>query len=276
VLYLEEHPSESKKIIDRIKLASRARIAAKKAKELTRRKNALDSADLPGKLADCSTKNPEEAELFIVEGDSAGGSAKQGRDRIFQAVLPLRGKILNVEKARLDKMLNNDTIKTIVSALGTGIGRDDFNIDKLRYHKVIIMTDADVDGSHIKTLLLTFFFRYAKELIEKGFVYIALPPLYNIKKGKKEHYAYSDDELKKITAKLGNGVQIQRYKGLGEMNPEQLWMTTMNPETRLMKRASLEDAYIADQVFTVLMGDEVAPRREFIITNAKFVKNLDI
>lgn len=276
VLYLEEHPSESKKIIDRIKLASRARIAAKKAKELTRRKNALDSADLPGKLADCSTKNPEEAELFIVEGDSAGGSAKQGRDRIFQAVLPLRGKILNVEKARLDKMLNNDTIKTIVSALGTGIGRDDFNIDKLRYHKVIIMTDADVDGSHIKTLLLTFFFRYAKELIEKGFVYIALPPLYNVKKGKKEHYAYSDEELKKIIAKLGDGVQIQRYKGLGEMNPEQLWKTTMDPETRRLIQITIEDAIKADEMLTVLMGKDTQQRKDFIFENALKVRNLDI
>ncbi|HDI82508.1 MAG TPA: DNA topoisomerase IV subunit B, partial [candidate division WOR-3 bacterium] len=205
------------------------------------------------------------------------GSAKQARDRTFQAVLPLRGKILNVEKARLDKMLNNQTIRTLISALGTGIGRDDFDADKVRYHKIIIMTDADVDGSHIKTLLLTFFFRYAKELIERGYIYIAQPPLYGVKKGKKEYYAYDDEELEKLLDRIGkDGIVVQRYKGLGEMNPEQLWKTTMDPERRKLKRASIEDAYEADQVFTILMGDEVAPRREFIVQNAKFVKNLDI
>jgi len=275
--YLEENPSKARTIIEKVKLAARSRIAARKARELTRRKSALDSADLPGKLADCSTRDPEKAELFIVEGESAGGSAKQARDRTFQAVLPLRGKILNVEKARLDKMLNNQTIRTLISALGTGIGRDDFDADKVRYHKIIIMTDADVDGSHIKTLLLTFFFRYAKELIERGYIYIAQPPLYGVKKGKKEYYAYDDEELEKLLDRIGkDGIVVQRYKGLGEMNPEQLWKTTMDPERRKLKRASIEDAYEADQVFTILMGDEVAPRREFIVQNAKFVKNLDI
>jgi len=275
--YLEENPSKARTIIEKVKLAARSRIAARKARELTRRKSALDSADLPGKLADCSIRDPEKAELFIVEGESAGGSAKQARDRTFQAVLPLRGKILNVEKARLDKMLNNQTIRTLISALGTGIGRDVFDADKVRYHKIIIMTDADVDGSHIKTLLLTFFFRYAKELIERGYIYIAQPPLYGIKKGKKEYYAYDDEELEKLLDRIGkDGLVVQRYKGLGEMNPEQLWRTTMDPERRILKRASIEDAYEADQVFTILMGDEVAPRREFIVQNARFVKNLDI
>jgi len=275
--YLEEHPKEAKLIVEKVDLARRARIAAKKARELTRRKSALESYDLPGKLADCSVKEPEQAELFIVEGDSAGGSAKQGRDRIFQAVLPLRGKILNVEKSRLDKILVNDTIRTLISALGTGIGREEFNPEKVRYHKIIIMTDADVDGSHIKTLLLTFFFRYARELIEKGYVYIAQPPLYGVKKGKQEYYCYNDEELEKLLKEIGkDNVTIQRYKGLGEMNPEQLWMTTMNPATRRLKLATIEDAVEADETFTILMGDEVEPRREFIVANAKFVKNLDI
>ncbi len=277
LVYLEEHPKESKLIIEKVDLARRARIAAKKARELTRRKNALDSYDLPGKLADCSVKEPEQAELFIVEGDSAGGSAKQGRDRVFQAVLPLRGKILNVEKARLDKILVNDTIRTLISALGTGIGREEFNPEKVRYHKIIIMTDADVDGSHIKTLLLTFFFRYARELIERGYVYIAQPPLYGVKKGKNEYYCYNDEELEKLLKDIGReGVTVQRYKGLGEMNPEQLWKTTMDPAKRRLKIATIEDAVEADETFTVLMGDEVEPRRDFIISNAKFVKNLDI
>lgn len=276
-VYLEEHPKESKLIIEKVDLARRARIAAKKARELTRRKNALDSYDLPGKLADCSVKEPELAELFIVEGDSAGGSAKQGRDRVFQAVLPLRGKILNVEKARIDKILVNETIRTLISALGTGIGREEFTPEKVRYHKIIIMTDADVDGSHIKTLLLTFFFRYAKELIERGYVYIAQPPLYGVKKGKQEYYCYNDEELEKLLKDIGKeNVTIQRYKGLGEMNPEQLWKTTMDPTKRRLKLATIEDAVEADETFTILMGDEVEPRRDFIVSNAKFVKNLDI
>jgi len=275
--FLEENKEHAQKIIEKVKLAARSRIAAKKAKEITRRKSFLESDALPGKLADCTIEDPEKAELFIVEGDSAGGSAKQGRDRTFQAILPIRGKILNVEKAQFNKVLSNDPIKTIIAALGTGIGRDDFDADKVRYHKIIIMTDADVDGSHIRTLLLTFFYRYAKELIERGYVYIAQPPLYGIKKGKEEYYAYSDEELEEILKKIGkDGVQIQRYKGLGEMNPEQLWRTTMDPERRILKRVTLQDAEEAERIFTVLMGEKVEPRKEFIEKNARFVRNLDV
>ena len=275
--FLEENKEHAQKIIEKVKLAARSRIAAKKAKEITRRKSFLESDALPGKLADCTIEDPAKAELFIVEGDSAGGSAKQGRDRTFQAILPIRGKILNVEKAQFNKVLSNDPIKTIIAALGTGIGRDDFDADKVRYHKIIIMTDADVDGSHIRTLLLTFFYRYAKELIERGYVYIAQPPLYGIKKGKEEYYAYSDEELEEILKKIGkDGVQIQRYKGLGEMNPEQLWRTTMDPERRILKRVTLQDAEEAERIFTVLMGEKVEPRKEFIEKNARFVRNLDV
>ncbi|RKZ21133.1 DNA topoisomerase (ATP-hydrolyzing) subunit B [bacterium] len=275
--FLEENKEHAQKIIEKVKLAARSRIAAKKAKEITRRKSFLESDALPGKLADCTIEDPEKAELFIVEGDSAGGSAKQGRDRTFQAILPIRGKILNVEKAQFNKVLSNDPIKTIIAALGTGIGRDDFDADKVRYHKIIIMTDADVDGSHIRTLLLTFFYRYAKELIERGYVYIAQPPLYGIKKGKEEYYAYSDEELEEILKKIGkDGVQIQRYKGLGEMNPEQLWRTTMDPERRILKRVTIQEAEEAERIFTVLMGEKVEPRKEFIEKNARFVRKLDV
>jgi DNA gyrase subunit B len=270
----------AKKIIEKCKSAAQARQAARKAKELTRRKSALDSENLPGKLADCSTREAAKAELFIVEGDSAGGSAKQGRDRRFQAILPLRGKILNVEKARLDKMLSNEEIRTIVSALGTGIGRDDFQADKIRYHKIIIMTDADVDGSHIRTLLLTFFFRHMREIIERGRLYIAQPPLYRLAKGAEEHYVYSDEEREELSNKLSkNGkekVTIQRYKGLGEMNPAQLWKTTMDPSNRTLLLITIEEAFEADHVFSMLMGDNVEPRRKFIEENARYVRNLDI
>ncbi len=278
--YFESNRSVAKKIIEKCRAAARAREAARKARELTRRKTALDNENLPGKLADCSLKEPDRTELFLVEGDSAGGSAKQGRDRRFQAILPLRGKILNVEKARLDKMLNNDEIRTIVSALGTGIGRDDFHVDKLRYSKVIIMTDADVDGSHIRTLLLTFFFRHMRDLIEKGHLYIAQPPLYRIQKGTEEIYVYDEEErdevLKKINKNGKQKVNIQRYKGLGEMNPSQLWQTTMNPESRTMLQVTIEEAFEADHVFSMLMGDNVERRRKFIEENAKYVRNLDI
>lgn len=274
--FLEEHPSEARIIVEKALSASRAREAAKKARDLTRRKSVLESASLPGKLADCSEKDPALCEIFIVEGDSAGGSAKQGRDRRFQAILPLRGKILNVEKTRLDRILANEEIKSMVTAFGAGIG-DDFNLDKLRYHKIICMTDADVDGSHIRTLLLTFFYRYMKSLVEQGYVYIAQPPLYKINKSKKEYYVYSDEELEGLLDEIGrDGIEIQRYKGLGEMNPEQLWDTTMNPETRTILRVELEDAIAADEIFNTLMGDKVEPRREFIEINAKMVKNLDI
>jgi DNA gyrase subunit B len=274
--FLEENPSTAKRIIEKALNASRAREAARKARELTRRKNALEVSSLPGKLADCSVKDPALSELYLVEGDSAGGSAKQGRDRHFQAILPLRGKILNVEKARLDRVLNSDEIRTLITALGTGIS-DDFNIEKARYHKTIIMTDADVDGAHIRTLLLTFFYRYMFPLIEKGYVYIAQPPLYNLKVGKKDNYVYSDEELQKMLDGLeGKNYNIQRYKGLGEMNPEQLWDTTMNPETRTLLQVSLEDAIKADEIFTILMGDKVEPRREFIEMHAKEVRNLDV
>jgi len=275
--YFDEHPSASRSIIEKVKISARARMAAKKARELTRRKSILENTTLPGKLADCSNENPEESELFIVEGDSAGGSAKQGRDRTFQAILPLRGKILNVEKARLDKILSNDSIRTIISALGTGIGQEDFNADKVRYHKIIIMTDADVDGAHIRTLLLTFFYRYAVELIRRGYIYIAQPPLYGIKKGKEEYYLFTEEELQLTLNKLSKDkTQVQRYKGLGEMNPEQLWKTTMDPKKRRLKLVALEDAVEADKIFSILMGDVVEPRRKFIEENAKYVEHLDI
>jgi DNA gyrase subunit B len=275
--YLEENPSVARKVIDKCLNAARAREAARKARELTRRKSALDGSGLPGKLADCSIEDPAQCEIYLVEGDSAGGSAKQGRDRRFQAILPLKGKILNVEKARLDKILTNEEIRTIVSALGTGIGADEFDPDRLRYHKIIIMTDADVDGSHIRTLLLTFFFRYMKGLIERGHVYIAQPPLYRVQKGKEEFYAYDDEERDSIMERLGkNGANIQRYKGLGEMNPEQLWRTTMDPEHRTNLQVTIEEAIEADHIFSMLMGDNVEPRRKFIEENAKYVKNLDV
>ena len=275
--FLEQNPSDAKRIIEKGITAARSREAARKARELTRRKRALDTAGLPGKLADCSVNDPEHTELYLVEGDSAGGSAKQGRDRQFQAILPLKGKILNVEKARIDKILSNDEIRTIVAALGTGIGKDDFDPSRLRYGKIIIMTDADVDGSHIRTLLLTFFFRYMRELVEQGKIYIAQPPLYRIRKGKEEYYAYDDEERDEILEKLGrNGVDVQRYKGLGEMNPEQLWRTTMDPERRTLLQVTIEEAFEADRIFSTLMGDRVAPRRKFIEENAKYVQNLDV
>jgi len=285
--YLEENPSVAKKIIEKCMRAAEAREAARKARELVRRKNALDSMHLPGKLADCSISDPDHCEIYIVEGDSAGGSAKQGRDRRFQAILPIKGKILNVEKAKINKILENNEIKAIVSAIGAGIGAD-FNSEKARYGKIIIMTDADVDGSHIRTLLLTFFYRYMKDLITSGRVYIAQPPLYRIKKGKEEIYAYDDAERDEILKKMrGNGkggsedenlpkgVNISRYKGLGEMNPEQLWSTTMNPETRTILQVNLESAAAADKIFETLMGDQVEPRREFIEKHAKYA-NIDI
>ena len=275
--YFEQNPSVLKKIVEKCVLAARAREAAKKARELTRRKTALDGSGLPGKLADCSIRDPEHAELFLVEGDSAGGSAKQGRDRRFQAILPLKGKILNVEKTRLDKILANEEIRTIITALGTGIGADEFDPERVRYHKIIIMTDADVDGAHIRTLLLTFFFRYMRELIELGRIYIAQPPLYRIFNGKQERYAYDDEERDEILQQFGrNNMQIQRYKGLGEMNPEQLWRTTMDPEHRTILQVTIEEAYEADRIFSTLMGDKVEPRRQFIQENAKFVRNLDV
>ncbi len=274
--YFEENPAITKKIIEKAINACRAREAARKARELTRRKNALEGSSLPGKLADCSVKDPEQAEIYIVEGDSAGGSAKQGRDRRFQAILPLRGKILNVEKARLDKIFANAEIRTMITAFGTGIS-EDFDLAKRRYGKIIIMTDADVDGAHIRTLLLTFFYRYMKPLIEHGHVYIAQPPLYLIRKGKKQWYTYSDEELASKLDEVGrDNIYIQRYKGLGEMNPEQLWETTMDPNSRTMLQVQMQDAEEADELFTILMGDKVEPRREFIRENAKLVKNLDI
>ncbi len=276
--YLEQNPATGKTIVEKCVLAAKAREAARKARELTRRKSALDNFSLPGKLADCSERDPKLCELYLVEGDSAGGSAKQGRNRKNQAILPLKGKILNVEKTRLDKILANDEIRTLITALGTNIG-EDFDVAKLRYSKVFIMTDADVDGAHIRTLLLTFFYRYMQDLIKEGHIYIAQPPLYKIQKGKTIIYAYSDDELQKRLNEIGrdkDSVNIQRYKGLGEMNPEQLWSTTMNPETRLTMRVALEDIVAADEIFSVLMGDQVQPRREFIEAHAKEVKNLDI
>jgi len=274
--YLEENPKVAKTIVAKAITASRARAAARKAKELTRRKSALEVSALPGKLADCSEKDPALCELYLVEGDSAGGSAKMGRDRRFQAILPLRGKIINVEKARLDKILNNEEIRTMITAMGTGVGND-FEIEKARYHRLIIMTDADVDGAHIRTLLLTFFYRYMTPLIKEGYVYIAQPPLYKVNKGKKEYYVYNDEELQKLLDKIGReGYGIKRFKGLGEMNPGQLWETTMNPATRTILQVSLEDAKKADEIFNVLMGDKVEPRREFIETYAHTVRNLDI
>jgi len=273
--FLEENPSIAKRIIDKSVSASRAREAARKARELVRRKNALEISALPGKLTDCSSRDPAESELFLVEGDSAGGSAKQGRDRRTQAILPLRGKIINVEKARLDKILGHEEVRTIITAVGTGIG-DDFDLAKCKYHKVVIMTDADVDGSHIRTLLLTFFYRYMRQLIDARYIYIARPPLYLIKKGKQQYYAYTDDEKDAIIARIGGITEKpQRYKGLGEMNPEQLWETTMDPTKRTLYRVELEDAMEADQTFEILMGDKVEPRRDFIERNAHLVQNLD-
>lgn len=275
-VYLEEHPAEAKEIINKGLTASRAREAARRARELTRRKNALEVSSLPGKLADCTERDPKFTEIYIVEGDSAGGSAKSGRDRRYQAILPLRGKILNVEKARLDRVLNSDAIRTMITAFGTGIG-EDFDISKLRYYKIIIMTDADVDGAHIRTLLLTFFYRYMPQLITEGHVFIAQPPLYQVRKGKKKYYTYDDDEQNKLLNEIGlEGCTIQRYKGLGEMNSEQLWDTTMDPKHRIMFRVDLTDAVEADHIFEVLMGDKVEPRRRFIEENAKNVTNLDL
>ena len=275
-IYLEQNPPIAKKILEKCLRASRAREAARKARELTRRQGALDFLGLPGKLADCVSKDPFESELFIVEGDSAGGSAKQARERHFQAVLPLRGKIINVEKARLDKILGNAEIRTLITAIGTGIG-EDLKIEKARYQKIIIMTDADVDGSHIRTLLLTFFYRYMSPIIDSGFVYVAQPPLYKVKKGKAERYLYNEESLKEIMKKMNrDNFSLQRYKGLGEMNPDQLWETTMHPEQRLLKRVEMMDAMEADLIFSVLMGEKVEPRREFIENHALEVKNLDI
>ena len=275
--YMEENPAQAKLIVEKCITASRARDAARKARELTRRKSVLDSAALPGKLADCQEKDPSLCEIFIVEGDSAGGSAKMGRDRTIQAILPLRGKILNVEKARMDRMLANNEIKSMITAFGAGMDND-FDESKLRYHKIICMTDADVDGSHIRLLLLTFFFRHMRPLIEHGYVYIAQPPLYLVKKGKFERYVYSDEELSATLDEIGRDgkPEVQRYKGLGEMNPEQLWETTMNPATRIMLQVHMDDAVQADELFTLLMGDKVEPRRDFITENSKLVEYLDV
>ena len=276
--YLEENPTMAKQIVQKILLAAQARNAARKAREMVQRKNVLSGSGLPGKLADCSDKDPEKCEIFLVEGDSAGGTAKQGRDRFFQAILPLRGKILNVEKAMQHKVFENEEIKNMYTALGVTIGTEEdskaLNLEKLRYHKIVIMTDADVDGSHIATLILTFFFRYMKELVESGYLYIATPPLYLVKKGKEQHYCWSDDERDLIVQKL-NGANIQRYKGLGEMNAEQLWDTTMNPESRTLRQVTIDSAAEADRIFSMLMGDEVPPRRSFIEQNAKYA-NIDI
>ena len=275
--FFEENPAVAKKIVEKSIISARARLAARKARELTRRKNALEISSLPGKLADCQSKDAAETEIYLVEGDSAGGSAKQGRDRRFQAILPLRGKILNVEKARLDKILSSEEIRNMITAFGCGIG-EEFDINKARYGKIIIMTDADVDGAHIRTLLLTFFYRYMQPLIKEGHVFIAQPPLYLVRKGQKHMYAYSDDELQKVLDEVGrdNNPYVQRYKGLGEMNPEQLWETTMNPEARTVLQVHLEDAAEADAIFSVLMGDKVEPRRQFIEQNAGKVRNLDL
>jgi DNA gyrase subunit B len=278
--YLEENPKEAKNIIQKVILAAQARAAAKKAREMVQRKSVLSGGGLPGKLADCSERDPDKCELYLVEGDSAGGTAKQGRDRGYQAILPLRGKILNVEKAMEHKIYENEEIRNMYTALGVTVGTPDdpkaLNIVKLRYHKLIIMTDADVDGSHIATLILTFIFRYMKELVEQGYVYIAQPPLYLVKKGKEQAYAYNEDQRKALVEKLGGGnpdsVNIQRYKGLGEMNAEQLWETTMNPGTRTLKQVTIESAAEADRIFSMLMGDEVAPRREFIESHAKYAR----
>jgi DNA gyrase subunit B len=274
--YFEENPPVGKKIVDKLVQAATAREAARKAKELTRRKTALDSASLPGKLADCSSRDPESCEIYIVEGDSAGGSAKQGRDRRFQAILPLRGKIINVEKARIDKILGNAEIRALITGLGCGI-KDEFDPSKIRYHKIVIMTDADIDGSHIRTLILTFFFRYMRNLIDLGYIYIAQPPLFKLKQGKKEQYVYSEEEREKVMKAMGGkNINVQRYKGLGEMNPDQLWKTTMDPDTRTLLKVTLDDGAEADHLFATLMGSEIAPRREFIQENAQYVRNLDI
>lgn len=274
--FFEENPAPAKLIIEKAVQASRAREAARKARELTRRKSALDHLSLPGKLADCVSRKPEECELYIVEGDSAGGSAKQGRDRRNQAILPLRGKILNAEKARLDKLLANEEIKNIITAIGTGV-LDDFDLEKARYHHIVIMSDADVDGAHIRTLLLTFFYRYMRPLIDAGYIYIAQPPLYRVFKGKKSYYVYDDHGLDKLLKRMNtNNISIQRFKGLGEMNADQLWETTMDPDNRTMLQVSLEDAMHADEIFTILMGEKVEPRREFIQNHAKEVRNLDV
>ncbi|HNQ40149.1 MAG: DNA topoisomerase (ATP-hydrolyzing) subunit B [Candidatus Cloacimonas sp.] len=274
--YFEEHPAEAKNITMKSILAARSREAARKARELTRRKTVLESGSLPGKLADCTLNDPEKTELFLVEGDSAGGSAKQGRDRAFQAILPLWGKMLNTEKARVDKVLNNDKIQPIILALGAGIGQD-FDINKIRYNKIIIMADADVDGSHIATLLMTFFYRYMRPVIEEGKLYIAMPPLFQVRKGKQKMYVYNEEERDKAIQEFGEkGVMVQRYKGLGEMNAEQLWETTLDPKNRKMIAIKMDDAIEADRMFTILMGDEVEPRREFIQENARYVKNLDV
>jgi DNA gyrase subunit B len=275
--YFEQNPPIARRVIEKAIVSARAREAARKARELTRRKSAIDNLSLPGKLADCSSSEPSLCELYLVEGDSAGGSAKQGRDRRFQAILPLRGKILNVEKSRLDKVLSNEEIKTMVSAIGAGIGSEDLDVESARYHKIIIMTDADVDGAHIRTLLLTFFYRHMKELIEAGMIFIAQPPLYRLWSGKEEYYAYNEEEKEKFLKQLAGGkVSVQRYKGLGEMNPDQLWKTTMDPEKRTVLKITLEDAIEADRIFSILMGDQVEPRRKFIEANAKFVRNLDV
>ena len=273
--YFEENPQAAKAIFNKALDASRAREAARKARDSARRKSALEGNSLPGKLADCIDKNPENTEIFIVEGDSAGGSAKEGRDNRIQAILPLWGKMLNVEKARIDKVIGNDKLTPVVTALGTGIG-EEFNIEKLRYHKIVIMADADVDGQHIRTLLLTFFFRYMRDLIDGGFIYIAQPPLFKVSKGKRHEYAFSDEQRDALIEEMGANCDVQRYKGLGEMDPEQLWETTMDPATRTMLRVTLEDAMEADETFSILMGDKVEPRREFIEKNAKYVQNLDI
>jgi len=275
--FFEENPPIARKIIEKCINAAKVREAAKNAKDLARRKTALENSTLPGKLADCSDRNPENTEIFVVEGDSAGGSAKQGRDRKFQAILPLRGKILNVEKARLDRVLGNEEIKAMITAMGTGVGSA-FDITKARYHKFIIMTDADVDGAHICTLMLTFLFRHMRPLIDEGYVYIARPPLFRLKAGSKEVYIYREEEMEEAMAQFPNRntVNIQRYKGLGEMNPEQLWDTTMNPDTRVLYQVSIQDAIEADEIMTILMGDKVEPRRDFISENAKYVRNLDV
>jgi DNA gyrase subunit B len=273
--FLEENPKVAQVCVEKSMLAAEAREAARKARELTRRKGLLEGGGLPGKLADCSERDPAKCEVFLVEGDSAGGSAKQARDRTFQAILPLRGKILNVEKARLDKMLKNQEIRALITAFGTGI-EEEFDLSKARYHRIIILCDADVDGSHIRTLLLTFLFRHMKPMIEAGYVYIGQPPLYRVKKGKSEVYAFSDKEKDDLVTEMGEGTDIQRYKGLGEMNPDQLRETTMDPKTRIMKRVTIEDAVIADGLFTILMGDAVEPRREFIQEHAREVEVLDV
>ena len=274
-IFLEQNPTVAKTTVEKSVLAQRAREAARKARDLTRRKTALEGMSLPGKLADCSDKDPKNCEIYIVEGDSAGGSAKEGRDRVHQAILPLWGKMLNVEKARLDKVYGNEKLMPIVTALGTGIG-EDFDLSKLRYHKIVIMADADVDGAHIRTLLLTFFFRYMKPLVEGGYIYLAQPPLFKVSKGKKNAYAFSDEERDSLIQEMGGQCDVQRYKGLGEMDPEQLWETTMDPEFRTMLRVTVEDAQQADETFSILMGDNVEPRRDFIEKNAKYVENLDV